>query len=122
MSEKGRKTVEKTIAAISTPHAVGGISVIRISGGEAIQIADRVFRGVSGRKLEEHKGYTAAYGQVCSGGRMLDEAVALVFRAPKSYTGEDVVEKFFVQYWMPVPLPPVRENSLDGHFCMEKSA
>ncbi|HIZ56486.1 MAG TPA: tRNA uridine-5-carboxymethylaminomethyl(34) synthesis GTPase MnmE [Firmicutes bacterium] len=84
--------MEKTIAAISTPHAVGGISVIRISGGEAIQIADRVFRGVSGRKLEEHKGYTAAYGQVCSGGRMLDEAVALVFRAPKSYTGEDVVE------------------------------
>lgn len=81
-----------TIAAISTPNAVGGISVLRISGPEAIAAADGVFRPVSGRPLSAHKGYTAAYGTVYDGDEALDDVVATVFRAPKSYTGEDVVE------------------------------
>ncbi len=80
------------IAAISTPNASGGIGVIRISGDDAICVADKVFVSLSGKKLREHKGYTASYGHVYDGDDKIDECVALVFRAPKSYTGEDVVE------------------------------
>ena len=82
----------KTIAAIATPMAVGGISVIRISGEEALMIGDRIFKPVSGKPLSDYRGYTAAYGQVYQGKELLDDGVATVFRAPKSYTGEDVVE------------------------------
>ena len=82
----------QTIAAISTAQGEGGIGVIRISGDDAIAVADRVFRPVSGKPLCELRGYTAAYGSIVSDGEQLDEAVALVFRAPHSYTGEDVVE------------------------------
>lgn len=81
-----------TIAAIATPNASGGIGVIRISGEEAITVADRVFCSVSGKKLCDIKGYTALFGHICENGSVIDECVALVFRAPRSYTGEDVVE------------------------------
>ena len=81
-----------TIAAIATPNASGGIGVIRISGDDAIAVADKVFRAVSGRKLCEIKGYTALFGHIYENESAIDECVALVFRAPKSYTGEDVVE------------------------------
>lgn len=84
--------MEKTIAAIATPHAVGGIAVIRVSGPEAIAVCDRCFQAVSGRPLSVLSGYHAAYGTVMDGRNPVDEAVALVYRAPKSYTGEDVVE------------------------------
>lgn len=83
----------ETIAAIATPPALGGISIIRISGPQAIDIAQRVFTARSGRPLSEKKGYTAALGIVRdSAGTELDTSVATVFRAPRSYTGEDVVE------------------------------
>ncbi len=81
-----------TIAAIATPLGEGGISAIRISGKDAFAIADRIFRSASGERLAEKKGYTAAFGHVYDAETLLDEAVALVFRAPKSYTGEDTVE------------------------------
>lgn len=83
-----------TIAAVATPAGEGSISVIRISGGQALQIAARVFRASSGRSLSEAAGYTAMHGMVCEPvtGEAVDEAVALIFRAPHSYTGEDVVE------------------------------
>lgn len=84
--------MEKTIAAISTANGVGGLGVIRISGENAIAVADKVFRSVSGKPLSEMKGYTAAYGKIYDGEELLDEAVVLVFRAPHSYTGEDVAE------------------------------
>lgn len=83
--------MNKTIAAISTGQAPGGIGVIRVSGPEAFSICERVFRPKLGRKLSEMSGYTAALGEVWSGTK-LDDCVALVFRGPKSYTGEDVVE------------------------------
>ena len=83
---------EKVIAAISTPCAPGGIGVIRISGAGAIDLADRIFRPVSGEPLAARKGYTAAFGSVWDGQGPVDDAIATVFRAPKSYTGEDVVE------------------------------
>lgn len=87
--------INSTIAAIATPLAVGGISIIRISGINAIEVADRVFRANSGVLLRDKKGYTASYGAVFSAeteSEKLDTSVAVLYRAPKSYTGEDVVE------------------------------
>ena len=81
-----------TIAAIATPQAAAGIGIIRISGEDAIKIADAVFTGVSGKPLSEKKGYEASFGHIHDGATVIDEAVALVFRAPKSYTGENTVE------------------------------
>lgn len=83
---------ESTIAAISTPSGEGAIGVIRISGEDAIKIADRVFFPFSGKPLDSLSGYSAAYGEIKNGDNLLDNAVALVFRSPKSYTGENVVE------------------------------
>ncbi len=83
---------ERTIAAIATPLGEGSIGVIRISGDRAIEIADKVFYAFSGKTLCELNGYSALYGEIKDNGAVLDDAVALVFRAPKSYTGEDVVE------------------------------
>ena len=84
--------MEKTIAAISTANGIGGLGVIRISGENAIETAKKIFVSVSGKKLSELKGYTAAYGKIYDGDELIDEAVVLVFRAPHSYTGEDVAE------------------------------
>ncbi len=84
---------ERTIAAIATPLGEGGIGVIRISGDDAILVAEKCFAAFSGEKLQDLSGYQAAYGKVVDkNGETLDDAVALVFRAPKSYTGENVVE------------------------------
>ena len=85
--------MEKTIAAISTAPAPGGIGMVRISGKDAFAVADRVFRGVSGRAVSQMKGYTAQLGGAFTpAGERLDDVVALVYRSPKSYTGENVVE------------------------------
>lgn len=81
-----------TIAAISTPLGEGGISSIRISGENAFEVAKAIFKPVSSKDIAEMKGYTAAFGHIYEGDTRLDEGVALVFRAPKSYTGENVVE------------------------------
>lgn len=81
---------EDTICAVSTPPGHGGIAVIRLSGKAAMSIADSVWRGVS---LTDAKSHTAHLGMVVdSDGSILDECVATLFRAPKSYTGEDTVE------------------------------
>ncbi len=85
--------MEKTIAAISTPVGTGGISVIRISGADAYKIAARIFKPADNKKtIENAKGYTAIYGHFIENGVKYDEVIALCFRAPKSYTGEDIVE------------------------------
>ncbi len=84
--------MSQTIAAIATASAAAGIGVIRISGDEACAIADKVFKSVSGQSLAQMKGYTAAFGEVFDADGKIDEAVALRFVAPKSYTGEEVVE------------------------------
>lgn len=81
-----------TIAAIATPQAAGGIGIVRISGDNAAEIADRVFKNPSGKLLVESEGYKAHYGHVLYNDEIIDEAIALVFKAPKSYTGENVVE------------------------------
>lgn len=81
-----------TIAAISTPNAIGGVSMIRISGEEAFSVAEKVFRPFGDRNISDMDGYTAAYGVVVSEGKRLDDGVLLIFRAPHSYTGENVAE------------------------------
>ena len=81
-----------TIAAISTGRAPGGIGVIRISGENAISVSDKIFSSFNGKKLCEIPGYSALYGKASDEKGSIDNVVALVFKAPKSYTGEDVVE------------------------------
>lgn len=82
-----------TIAAISTPRAAGGISVIRISGPGALEAAGKIFIPVSaGKAPSEMEGYTCAYGKITDGENIIDDVVLTVFRAPKSYTGEDTAE------------------------------
>ena len=82
-----------TIAAISTAQGIGGIGVIRVSGDNAISIVDKIFKSVSGKKICDAKGYTAHYGHIIDEfGEIVDEVIITLFRVPKSYTGEDVVE------------------------------
>lgn len=81
-----------TIAAISTGRAPGGIGVVRISGENAIEIGDKIFSSFNNKKLCEIDGYSALYGKAYDEYGSIDNVVALLFRAPKSYTGEDVVE------------------------------
>ena len=82
-----------TIAAIATPPGVGGIAVVRISGSGAYSVAEAVFRPKNPNKsLRAASGYTALFGHFVEDGALCDEVVALCFRAPHSYTGEDVVE------------------------------
>lgn len=84
-----------TIAAIATPPATGGISVIRISGEQALEIAAKVFKPAGNRTVAEMKGYTAAYGKIYGGvnnDERLDDGILTVFKAPHSYTGENVAE------------------------------
>lgn len=81
-----------SIAAISTPLGTGGVGIIRISGKNATEIVDRIFVSVNGKKLSSSKGYRAYFGRIFDGETAVDEVVCLVFRAPHSYTGEDVVE------------------------------
>ena len=84
--------MSQTIAAISTPQNTGGIGIIRVSGDEAVEICSKVFAPTGKKQLTDLKGYTAAHGHIVYNGERVDECVALVFRAPKSYTGENVVE------------------------------
>ena len=79
-----------TICAISTPYGSGGIAVVRVSGAEAIAIADSLWHGR--KPLSEAKAYTVHYGEIRREGEVLDEVLVSVFRAPHSFTGEDVVE------------------------------
>ncbi len=83
-----------TVAAVATPAGTGGIGVVRISGPRAFELAARVFRPRDPRRsLQRLGGYRAMLGDILDRqGRVLDEAVVLGFRAPRSYTGEDVVE------------------------------
>ena len=81
-----------TIAAISTPPGKGGVALIRKSGDEAIKVAERCFIPKSNRPLSSYESRVAVYGDVIFEGKKIDDAMATVFRAPQSYTGEDTVE------------------------------
>lgn len=83
-----------TIAAIATPLGEGGLAVIRISGATALAVADQSFRpaGKSSRKPSDAPTHTLHYGKITRGGRVVDEVMLAVLRAPRTFTREDVVE------------------------------
>ncbi|MBE6598120.1 MAG: tRNA uridine-5-carboxymethylaminomethyl(34) synthesis GTPase MnmE [Ruminococcaceae bacterium] len=82
-----------TIAAISTPRGKGGIAVIRISGDDAIGVAERMFRARSGKALAECRNRSAIYGDILdASGNICDSGICVVFRGPNSFTGEDSCE------------------------------
>ena len=82
-----------TIAAIATALTNSGIGIIRVSGSEAFDIVDRIFRPKNKRKkLKEEKTYTVHYGHIQDGDEIIDEVLAIVMRGPHSYTAEDTVE------------------------------
>lgn len=78
-----------TIVALATPPGEGALGIIRLSGTDAFRVADGVWKGA---KLSEAATHTLHYGYIAADGETIDEAVASVFRNPKSYTGEHVVE------------------------------
>lgn len=82
----------KTIVAISTPIGVGGISMVRVTGDEALEIAQKIFKAYDGTLLKDMPGYTAKVGRVFYKEKCIDEVVAVVFRAPRSFTCEDIVQ------------------------------
>ena len=85
--------MEDTIAAISTAMSDGGIGIIRISGSNAVEIGDQVFRPYRKDKtVKKLSSYTAAYGHVVNHEKVLDECIVLFMKGPRTYTGEDVVE------------------------------
>lgn len=81
---------DDTIAAVSTPAGVGGIAVIRVSGPDAISIVNSAWKGIDLSKVSSHSAHLGKY--YTKGGNLLDEAVATLFIAPASFTGENVVE------------------------------
>jgi tRNA modification GTPase len=84
---------QDTIAAISTPPGEGGIAVIRVSGSEALAIASRLFHGRGGDDITSLPGYSVRYGEfIDAQGAVVDDGLLTLFRAPRSYTGEDTVE------------------------------
>ena len=81
-----------TIAAVSTPRGKGGVAVIRVSGAEAIALCDRVFRAGNGAALTDTESNRAVWGHIFDRSECIDDGIATVFRAPRSFTGEDTVE------------------------------
>jgi tRNA modification GTPase len=87
-----REGTDDTICAISTPLGEGGLGVIRISGPDAFAIADRVFRAPDRRRLSEAPTHTVRYGHILDAEQIVDEVLATVLQAPRTYTREDTVE------------------------------
>lgn len=85
--------MEDTIAAIATAMAPSGIGIVRISGPEAVAVADRLYRGKKKeKKLADMKSHTIHYGWIVEKEQVLDEVLVMLMRGPHSYTGEDTVE------------------------------
>ena len=81
-----------SIIALATPSGIGAISVIRISGEDAINIVSKKFNSISDKKLKNQKTHTIHLGHIIENNRIIDEVLVSVFKNPSSYTGENVVE------------------------------
>lgn len=81
-----------TIASISTAPGIGGIGIIRMSGENTFKILDKIFRAKSPKNIEEIPGYTIKFGHIFDGEKNIDEVLVSYFKAPKSYTTEDMCE------------------------------
>jgi len=103
-----------TIAAVATPPGVGALGIVRISGPESLEQVDRVFKNPGGKRAQDLRGYTAAYGKIIDPetGEAKEEVVILVMRQPHSYTGEDMVE--IIGHGGPLPLRTVLDLLLEG--------
>lgn len=82
----------ETIAAISTAVGNSGIGIIRISGEEALAIADQIYRGKGDKRLADQPSHTIHYGFICDGDEVIDEVLVSIMRGPRSFTAEDTVE------------------------------
>lgn len=80
------------ICAISTPQGNGAIAVLRLSGNESIALCDKIFKTTTNKRLIDQQPNTLHFGNLVDGERIVDEVVVSIFKGPKSYTGEDVVE------------------------------
>jgi tRNA modification GTPase len=84
---------DSTIAAISTPAGTGGIGIVRLSGPSAVKITSRVFRpGSPSNRIKKARSHTLHYGHIICKGRIVDEVLVSIMRAPKTYTREDIAE------------------------------
>ena len=92
MENKKTPYTDDTIVALATATGVGAISVIRLSGKEAIELSDKVFKTLSGKPLSEAPSHTVHLGTIKSETQVIDECLATIFKGKKSYTGEPVVE------------------------------
>ena len=92
MNHEKTPYADDIIVALATATGVGAISVIRLSGKEAIELADKVFKTVSGKPLSEAPSHTVHLGTIKSENQVIDECLATIFKGKKSYTGEPVVE------------------------------
>src|SRR5690606_23514803 len=81
-----------TIAAIATAPGTGAVGIVRVSGPDAYAVADAVFRPASGARPSGLGPGRVVFGRVARDGEVVDEALLLTFRAPASYTGQDVIE------------------------------
>ena len=81
-----------TIASISTAPGIGGIGIIRMSGEKTFEIIDKIFKPKTHQNIEEIKGYTIKYGTIVENGEIVDEVLVSYFKAPKSYTTENMCE------------------------------
>ena len=85
-------THQDTIVALATPSGAGAIAVIRISGEQAISIAQDVFQSIKGKDLTQQKSHTLHLGHIVDGSKILDEVLVSIFKGPNSYTGENTIE------------------------------
>lgn len=83
---------QETIVALASPSGAGAIAVIRISGKDAISIAEQVFQSVSGKAISQQKTHTIHLGHIADEGKVYDQVLLSIFKNPHSYTGEDVIE------------------------------
>lgn len=83
---------QETIVALASPSGAGAIAVIRISGKDAISIAEQVFQSVSGKAISLQKTHTIHLGHIADEGKVYDQVLLSIFKNPHSYTGEDVIE------------------------------
>lgn len=84
--------IDDTIAAIATAPGEGGIGIIRISGEKSLQVAESIFKSVTGKLIKDYNTRTLIYGTVVDGEKVIDEVLVAYMKGPKSYTGEDVIE------------------------------
>lgn len=84
--------MSNTIAAISTAPGIGGIGIIRMSGENCFDVLDKIFKQKNSQNIEDIKGYSIKYGTIVDGDEIIDEVLVSYFKAPKSYTAENMCE------------------------------